>query len=112
MMTPSLIWEVLSEVSYPGLDYRLVPKGEVLFLQIHCHGTDNVTGDVMTWNSRKWYMSPHMTRSEIIQTAFLATLTALEHEAREKFKYRGVTVLDPHLDLDNLVLVKSERVPA
>src|SRR4051812_18073238 len=33
---------------------------------------------------RKWMLSPHMTKSEVIQTAFKAIMTALEHETREK----------------------------
>ena len=43
-----------------------------------------------------------MTRSEIVSTAFLAVLTALEHEAREQFRYRGRPIYSPHYDVEVL----------
>lgn len=51
---------------------------------------------------RKWRLSEHMTRSEIVQTAFLAVLTAEEHEAREQFLYKGRAIFGPHFDVENL----------
>lgn len=70
-------------------------------------GVCNVTGETLKWNSRKWLLSPHMTDGEIIQTAFLATMTAMEHETREQFKYRGATIFDPHYDLEKLVALRT-----
>lgn len=52
---------------------------------------------------RKWLLSPHMTDSEFIQTAFKAVLTAEEHEARELFMYKGVAPFAPHFDVEELV---------
>jgi hypothetical protein len=62
----------------------------------------------MRWNGRKWFLSNHMTRSEVVQTAFKAVLTAEEHEAREHFKYRGQSIFDPHYDVDKLVELRSD----
>lgn len=57
---------------------------------------------------RKWWLSPHMTRSELVQTALMAVLAAVEHEAREDFRYKGVAIFGPHLDVEALrVLVQS-----
>lgn len=55
------------------------------------------------WHSRKWLLSEHMTRSEIVQTALKAVLTAAEHEAREKFKYKGHAVFGPHISVERLL---------
>ena len=75
----------------------------IWFLRIRCDkGTCNVTGDDLSWRGRKWYVSQYSTNSEVVQTALKAYLTALEHEAREKFKWKGVAVFDPHLDLQAL----------
>lgn len=69
----------------------------------------NMTGLSTAWRGRKWMLSGFMTDGEVVQTAFKAVLTALEHEARELFLYRGVSVFDPHYDIDKLVeLRKSE----
>jgi len=53
-------------------------------------------------NGRKWRISAHATRSEIVQTAFKAYLTWLEHEAREEFMYRNQAIFGPHFDVDTL----------
>lgn len=57
---------------------------------------------------RKWLISPHMTKSEIVQTAFKACLTAMEHEAREDFRYRGEPVFAPHFDVERLVELSKD----
>lgn len=51
---------------------------------------------------RKWRLSYHMTKSEIVQTAFKAVLAAVEHETREQFLYRGAAIFGPHYDVDHL----------
>lgn len=55
-----------------------------------------------TWRSRKWRLSKHMTKSEVIATALSAVLMAVEHEARERFRYRGQSIYSPHYDVDIL----------
>ena len=51
------------------------------------------------WTSRKWLLSPHMTDTELVYTAWKAVLAAEEHEARENFLFEGVPVVGPHLDV-------------
>lgn len=70
-------------------------------------GVCNVMKEPLPWSGRKWLLSKHMTVSEIVQTAWLATMTAIENEAREQFLYRGETVLNPHLDAEELVRVRK-----
>ena len=60
------------------------------------------------WTGRKWFLSEHMTRSEVIQTVFLAVMTATEHEVRETFKYRGHAVYSPHFNVERLVSLSSQ----
>lgn len=74
------------------------------YLQVSCpSGTCNVTGAPNPWWGRKWFLSPHMTPSEVVQTAFKAVLTAMEHEVRERFTYRGAAIFGPHFDVERLV---------
>ena len=51
---------------------------------------------------RKWRLSHYMTRSEVVQTAMAALMAWYEHEAREGFKYKGLSVFSPHLDVEAL----------
>lgn len=102
------------EMTGGRLSYRIGSlQSGALFLQVHClEGKCNVTGERLAWKGRKWLLSRWMTDGEVVQTAFLATMTALEHEARENFKFDGVTVFDPHLDLEKLVEArKSGALP-
>lgn len=79
-------------------------------VRITCGPTvDNMTGENLDgWSGRWWRLSTHMTNGEIVQTVFKAVMTALEHEAREMFLYKGVPVLDPHYDIDKLVEFRKD----
>jgi len=55
------------------------------------------------WTGRKWRLSPHMTKGEIVQTAFMACLAWEEHECREAFKYKDQPVFSPHYNIESLV---------
>lgn len=80
-----------------------------IYLRVVCHkGSCNVTGEPLSWKGRKWRLSVHMTDGEVVQTAFMALMTALEHEARERFKFCGATVFQPHFDIWKLVTLASD----
>jgi hypothetical protein len=100
--------EVLARVRYPTFYFVVSESKGSLYLQIQCDDKCNVTGNDTRWQSRKWLLSVHMTDGEIVQTAFKAILTALEHEAREKFTYRGFSIFDPHYDIEALVSLRSD----
>lgn len=98
-------------ITYPGLTIvvqheKIRPPGAREdahcghYLRVFCEeGTDNATGRPMSWKGRKWRLSCRMTDMEFVNTAFLAVLTALEHEARELFRVDGVALMDSHRDL-------------
>jgi hypothetical protein len=101
--------KVLGEVAFPGFTFQLFNHGPHYHLRVRCKGTCNVSGKPLDWSGRWWRLSPHMTPTEIVLTAFKAVLTALEHEAREQFTYKGVAVLDSHIDVEELVRIRSEE---
>ena len=105
-----MISSVLSQVTYPGLSLEWGHEGSYWWLRVVCPegsplATDTRDGSPLSWKGRKWRLSKHMTAGELVQTAFMAILAALEHEAREQFRYKGVDVLNPHMDLEALVEV-------
>lgn len=100
--------KILDRIEYPSFTFTCHLSGEALYLQISCAGRCNVTGGDLDWKSGKWLLSEHMLDSEIVQKALKATLTALEHEARELFKYRGRAIFDPHYDLERLWELRGE----
>lgn len=95
---------VCDRLSFPGYQFQVGTSSRKIWLRVHCpKGTCNVTGKPMPWNGRKWLLSPHMTETEIVLTAFKAVLTAYEHEARELFKVDGFAVLDSHYSINEMV---------
>jgi len=77
------------------------------YLQIRDpNGTCNTTGNPMPWSGRKWMLSLYMTDTEVVMTAFKAYMAAVEHEAREGFKYDGLTIFDPHINVEDLARLR------
>lgn len=75
---------VLRQVQYRQWQFRVQPKGDGFLLQPRF-----VDPEQGLQGGRKWYISSHATKSEVVQTAFKACLTAEEHEVREYFTYKG-----------------------
>lgn len=75
------------------------------WLQVCFMARDNALPGVMPreQGGRKWKLSEHMTKSEVVRTMFIAVMTAIEHETRELFTYRGEAIFGPHVDVDALV---------
>jgi hypothetical protein len=106
--TALALQEIIDRVRYPGHRFLLRRDGDVFYMQVEAmDDTCNVTGAALTWRGRKWMLSKHMTPGEVVQTCFKAVLTSLEHEAREKFSYRGACVFDPHYDIEKLVELRT-----
>jgi hypothetical protein len=97
------IEQVLSQVKFR--DWTILLDGVIgqpAYLQVQFWALDAESGEAMLQEGRKWRLSVHMTKSEIVQTALKAVLTALEHEAREDFTYKGKPIFGPHFDVDFL----------
>ena len=97
--------EIVAELQFRDWHFQIVPAppyGDLLRVTF-------VAGADGRQNGRKWLISQHATRSEIVQTAFKAVLTALEHETREQFLYRGQAVFGPHFDVDSLAALALAR---
>lgn len=110
-MNKDEIEEVLKDVSFQDwrFEVRSFAGSSVLYLQIWAAGPCNTTGEPLAWGGRKWHLSRHMTRSEIVMTAFKAVMTAVEHETRETFRYKGVSIFDPHYNVDALVELRARK---
>lgn len=99
MKTERELLEIVKLVSYKpgwGIKFGTLPD---LYVQVVCHLERE------PWSGRKWRISQHMTKSEIVATCFKAVLSAEEHECREQFTYKGVAVYGPHIDVEKLLEV-------
>lgn len=62
-----------------------------------------------TQMTRRWIIEENMTRSEVVQTCLAMVLLAEEHEAREKFRYKGKKIYGPHFDADALTAFAGKK---
>ena len=93
MLNDKELLKIVNQIHHEEYDFLLKYDGDRPYLQIYCTSKCNVTGRPMTWSGRKWMLSYYMTPGEVIQTALLASLTAAEHECREKFLHEGVGLI-------------------
>lgn len=111
MLTSEDFQAIISNISlpFPTWTLNLEHDGERLFMQVEdkC-GIDNFTGEELPWKGRKWMLSPHMCVSEVVRTAHKAVMAAVEHEMDEKFRYKGVSIYDPHTNVDLLVALDEK----
>ncbi len=84
-------------------------RGNAPFIQWVFEAKCRTTGYVDWQYSRKWYLSEHMTESEIVLTAFKAAITAEEHECRENFLYQSRRVMNPHISIQALMSVCDQE---
>ncbi len=95
--------EILTQIKYPG--YELFVKqldSEHPYLQAR-YQEEDVDTKILEWQyTRKWQLSIHMCKSEIVQTAFKCIMTSMEHVVREHFEYKGQRIFGPHYDVDAL----------
>lgn len=99
----SYVYGVLEEVVFQNYMFLVTKEGDNFFLKASFTAPCNKTGALETHKTRKWRLSKHMVKSEIVQTAFKLVLTSIEHEAREQFTYKGMPIFGPHYDVDVLV---------
>jgi hypothetical protein len=93
---------IVDEVRFPG--YRFVVEmragpDPTLLLFARFDGKCPVTGEYKQWTTRKWVLSEHACRSEVVQTCLKLVLTSVEHEARESFTYQGRRLFGPHTSM-------------
>lgn len=94
---------ILAKVKYLDWEFMVKLNDRRPYLQVQFTASDTRYGGPPTHQTgRKWFLSPHMTESELVGTAMKAVLTAVEHEARESFTYRGRPVYGPHIPIAQL----------
>lgn len=109
-MNLSMTREVVSMCSHPDYEFVVLVDGRgAIYLQGGYMEPDVETGILERQLTRRWFLSPEMTRSEIVQTVLKCVLTSLEHRAREWFRYSGHAVFGPHFDVDALWQLCEEK---
>ena len=100
---------VVSRIQFPGVHVELEHKHHGRALRVHCpDGVCTVTGEPAPWVGRPWPIDLSITNGDLVQTAFKAIMTAVEHEVREQFKFQGETVMNPHRTMELIEVYDGE----
>lgn len=111
MKTLDEITKIVEKITYKegwSITVRCLPK-ERPFIQVVFQGADETTGKIEEQKCRKWYLSCHMTTTEIVYTALKAIQAAEDHETREFFKYIGVRIANPHFSVEDIVDMVNQK---
>lgn len=96
---------IVDDCKYLGRTFEVAksPTTEAIYLRAWYWEDCTVTGKREKQFTRRWLLSPEMTKSEIVATAFKCVITSMEHHAREWFTYKGKAIYHPHHDVDKLL---------
>lgn len=109
-MTIYEIRSAVGEVSFPAYEFFVGESAHgFIYLQAEYDEADTLTGVVERQYTRRWALSPEMTRSEIVSTAFKCVLTSMEHKTREYFLYKDAAIYQPHFNVDDLLSICEKR---
>ena len=106
-MTEQEILNILKDLTYKNWNFIIHQKDSGWNLQAELERWDTKERT----KSGKWYVSPHITKSELVQLCLKCVISAEEHESRLNFKYKGAQIFKPHYDVEDLVNLskKSEE---
>lgn len=94
---------LVRECHYPDYDFFVTVDGRgAWYLQANYYEPDIITKQREKQSTRRWFLSPEMTKSEVVQTAFKCIVTSMEHRSREGFTYKNKRIFGPHFDVDAL----------
>lgn len=97
--------KLLENIHFQNYVFTVRHSRGSVFLQAHYPDADIYSGKIEEQFTRKWFLSPLMTDSEMVQTAFKCCFTSFEHRCREAFTYKGARVFGPHFDINDLVTI-------
>lgn len=108
-MTIQEMREIVALIAFEDYTFKVRERNGVAYLQASYTEPDIITREPSLQKTRKWMLSEHAVKSEIVQTAFKCVITSMEHRAREGFLYKGERVFGPHFDIEALVEIARER---
>lgn len=92
---------ILCGVKFMDRTFRLLDKGDGWLLQMQYMepDVDSSNPEPVLQSTRKWYISPFMTESEVVETAWACVCRSMMHVASEHFTYLGRRVYSQHFDV-------------
>lgn len=113
-MTSNQLYRIIKQLHYKNWTFHIEERKDCFVLQMRfmAYNPAKPNTDMEPQSGRKWFLSKHACKAEVVRTAFKAVLAAEEHEACEHFWYKGTAIHSPHLDPDAVARVyQNEAKP-
>ena len=101
ILTKATLEDIVARVSFMDRRFRVLEKGDGFLLQLEYEEACVETGELRTQRARKWYVSPHATETEVVETLFAACQRSMLHVTAEHFTYQGRRVFSPHFRIED-----------
>ncbi len=101
-LTREEIQNILKDVSFQDRQFLLLDKGDGFLIQMSYMeaDVDHPADGPVEQKTRKWYVSPYMSETEIVETCWAAVQRSQLHIAGEHFRYRNKQVYSPHFEVN------------
>lgn len=108
-LTIERVREILSNVACREYSFHAEQVQGGFHLSVEAIEADAYTAVPSLQRGRQWFIAETASPGEVVQTAFKAVLTWVEHEARESFRFKNQQVFGPHTDLEGLTAICAAR---
>ena|SRR5258706_1574412 len=100
-LTYKQILNLLGRINFMDRKFLLMKKGDGFLLQMSYMEPciDNPGLGPVEQKTRKWYISPYMTVSEVVETAWACVCRSQIHVASEHFTFHGRRIYSQHFDV-------------
>lgn len=101
-LTREQIDNIVSLVKFKDRTFRVLEKGDGFLLQMQYMEADveKPGSEPMLQSTRKWYISPFMTPSEVVETCWACVTRSQMHVASEHFTFKGKRIYSQHFHVD------------
>ena len=95
------IQDLLKKVVFMDRKFLVMKKGDGFLLQMSYMelDVDEPEKGVCEQKTRKWYVSPFSTETEIIESCWAMVCRSQMHVAGEHFTFKGRRIYSPHFDV-------------
>lgn len=92
------ILRIIDQIKFLDRSFRFLEKGDGYLIQMRYMECDveHPEKGPQVQSTRKWYVSPFMTESEIVETVWACVQRSQLHVASEHFTYRGERIYSQH----------------
>ena len=96
------VQDIIDAIRFMDRKFRLIEKGDGFLVQMEYMEPDitKLGSPPVKQSTRKWYISPYSTDTEVVETCFAMVCRSQLHIAGEHFTFHGRQVYSPHFNIE------------